>query len=160
MKYGDFEVDKKTNKSRGIAFVKFYDKKSDFKTMKDANNLLLDDRSIQIRYSNDKKRQVKGGNNNPKREFSIFFGNLSLKSKENNIRNFLSDCDEILDITIAKNENGKMKGFAHIDFDSKEAVEKVIQKNGESLVGRELKFDNSTSKGGYDQKKGGFQKKG
>jgi RNA recognition motif-containing protein len=53
-----------------------------------------------------------------------------------------------------------MKGFAHIDFNSKEVVEKAIQKNGESLCGRELRIDNPTSKGGYDQKKGGFQQKG
>ena len=170
MKYGDVEVaqiakDKKTNKSRGFGFVKFYDRKSAFKAMKDANNLELDGRSLHIRYSNDKNSQVKGGNkggnkNNPKSEFSIFVGNLSFKSKENDIRNFFSDCGEILDIRIAKNEDGKMKGFAHIDFDSKEAVEKAIQKNGESLGGRELRIDNSNSKGGFGQKKGGFQQKG
>ena len=122
-------------------------------------------RSLQIHYSNDKNSQVKGGNkrgnkNNPKSEFSIFGVNLSFKNKENDIRNLLSDFDEILDIRIAKNENGKMKGFAHIDFNSKEVVEKAIQKNGESLGGRELRIDNPTSKGGYDQKKGGFQQKG
>ena len=41
MKNGDVEVDIKINESRGIRFVKFYDKKSVFKAMKDANNLEL-----------------------------------------------------------------------------------------------------------------------
>ncbi len=82
--------------------------------------------------------------NNPKSQFSIFVGNLSFKSQENDIRNFLSDCGEILDIRIDKNEDGKMKGFAHIDFYSKEVVEKAIQKNRESLGGREFRIDNST----------------
>ncbi len=124
MKYGDVELDIKINESRGIGFVKFYDKKSVFKAMKDTNNLELGGRSLQIHYSNDKNSQVKGGNkrgnkNNPKSEFSTFVVNLSFKNKENDIRNLLSDCDEILDIRIAKNENGKMKGFAHIDFNLK-----------------------------------------
>ena len=168
MKYGDVEVaqivkDKKTNKSRGFGFVKFYDKKSAYKAMKDAENLELDNRSLQIRYSNDKSSQVKGGNkggnkNNPKSEFSIFVGNLSFKSKENDIRKFFSDCGQVLDIRIAKNEDGKMKGFAHVDFDSKEAVDKAIEKNGEMLGGRELRIDASTSKGGHGNKRGGFQR--
>ena len=36
----------------------------------------------------------------------------------------------------------------------------MLQKNGESLGGRELRIDNSNSKGGFGQKKGGFQQKG
>ena len=59
---------------------------------------------------------------------------------------------------MAKNEHVKMKGFAHVYFDSKEAVDKAIEKNGEMLGGRELRIDASTSKGGHGNKRGGFQR--
>ena len=155
MKYGDVEVaqivkDKKTQKSRGFGFVKFYEKKAAYLAMKDSENLMLDDRKLQIRYSNDKTKENKSSQNTQNTQnsnFSIFVGNLSFKSKESDIRNFFSDCGQVLDVRIAKNEEGKMKGFAHVDFDSKEAVEKAIEKNGQSLGGRELRIDASTPKG-------------
>ena len=116
--------------------------------MKDAENLNLDGRKLMIRYSNDKshlegnKDAPKSGNN----KFSIFVGNLSFKSNENSIRKFFSSCGKILDIRIAKNEEGRMKGFAHIDFEDQDGVDNAVKKNGEELDGRPLKVDVSSNK--------------
>ena len=50
-----------------------------------------------------------------------------------------------------------MKGFAHIDFASADAVSKAIEKNGVEFEGRPLKIDASTSKaGGAGGSRGGF----
>ena len=50
-----------------------------------------------------------------------------------------------------------MKGFAHIDFASADAVSKAIEKNGVEFEGRPLKIDASTSKaGGSGGARGGF----
>ena len=169
-KYGDVEVvkivtDKNTGKSRGFGFLKFYEKKSAFEAMKDADNIIVGERNLQIRYSNDKGSQMKGGNggNNsakkgPSTEFGIFVGNISYKCTENDLKKFFKDCGKVVDVRIAKKPDGKLKGFAHVDFETKEGMEKAVEKNGKELQGRALKIDQSTS--GGNKKGGNFGNKG
>ena len=49
---------------------------------------------------------------------------------------------------IAKKPDGKLKGFAHVDFETKEGMEKAVEKNGNELQGRALKIDKSSSGNG------------
>ena len=120
--------------------------------MEDAGKLTLDGRPIAISYSNERPSNT---NTQPKfkadtsyqgERFGLFVGNLSFKSNEQGIKNLFEDCGKIIDIRIAKNEQGKMRGFAHVDFDSSESVDKALKKNGFKLDGRELKLDKSESK--------------
>ena len=139
-KYGDVEVvkivtDKNTGKSRGFGFLKFYEKKS----------------------------EIKGGNGNsakkgPATEFGVFVGNISYKCTENDLKKFFKDCGKVVDVRIAKKPDGKLKGFAHVDFETKEGMEKAVEKNGKELQGRALKIDQSTS--GGNKKGGNFGNKG
>ena len=160
-KYGDVEeskivTDKQTGKSKGFGFLKFYEKKSAVAAMNDADNIVVGGRNLQIRYSNDKEGQMKGGNKNnnsakkgPTSEFGIFVGNMSYQCNENDLIKFFKDCGKVLDVRIAKKPDGKLKGFAHIDFENKEAVDKAVAKNGQELKGRALKIDRAQSgKGG------------
>jgi len=157
-KYGDVEeskivTDKQTGKSRGFGFLKFYEKKSAVAAMKDADNIVVDGRNLQIRYSNDKGSQMKGGNSNsakkgPSSEFGVFVGNISYKCTENDLKKFFKDCGKVVDVRIAKKPDGKLKGFAHVDFETKEGMEKAVEKNGNELQGRALKIDKSSSGNG------------
>ena len=163
-KYGDVEeskivTDKNTGKSRGFGFLKFYEKKSAVAAMKDADNIVVDGRNLQIRYSNDKSSQMKGGNGNsakkgPATEFGVFVGNISYKCTDNDLKKFFKDCGKVVDVRIAKKPDGKLKGFAHVDFETKEAMEKAVEKNGKELQGRPLKIDKSTSGNGKGGNKG------
>lgn len=159
MKFGDVEVariltDKSTGKSRGIAFVKFYEKKAAYAAMKSKDDLNLDSRQLQIRYSNDKSYQSSQASASDKKpsyqgdRHSIFVGNLSFKCNENSIRKHFSSCGNVVDIRLAKRDDGKLKGFAHVDFDSEEGVQKALELNGKELDGRPLKIDVSTPKQG------------
>ena len=158
--YGDVEEakicsDKQTGKSKGFGFLKFYEKNSAVAAMKDADNIVVGGRNLQIRYSNDKSGPIRGGGNNnigkkgPSSEFGIFVGNISYKCTENDLKKFFKDCGKVLDVRLAKKPDGKLKGFAHVDFENKEAVDKAVEKNGQELQGRALKVDRSTGgKGG------------
>ena len=158
MKFGDIEVvriltDKSTGKSRGIGFVKFYEKKSAYAAMQSSADLNLDSRQLQIRYSNDKSYQLSQSSGGKKPSYqgerhSIFVGNLSFKCNENSIRKYFSSCGNVVDIRLAKRDDGKLKGFAHVDFDSEESVKKALELNGKELDGRPLKIDVSTPKQG------------
>ena len=160
MKYGDVEeskivTDKQTGKSKGFGFLKFYEKKSAVAAMNDADNIVVGGRNLQIRYSNDKSGPIKGGGNmggkkgSSGSEFGIFVGNISYKCTDNDLKKFFKDCGKVVDVRIAKKPDGKLKGFAHVDFENKEAVDKAVEKNGQELQGRALKIDRSQSgKGG------------
>ena len=171
-KYGDVEetkivYDKESGRSKGVGFCRFYDAASAVKAMEDAGQMELDGRPISISYSNEKPTRsakptntFKADSNYQGQRFGLFVGNLSFKSNEQGIENFFKDCGKIIDIRIAKTPEGKMKGFAHVDFDSAESVENALKKNGFKLDGRELRLDKSESKPRNGGNKGNFNKGG
>lgn len=144
-KFGEVEtvkiiVDHQTNKPKGIGFCKFYEASSAEKAMAEKDNLTLDNRKLSIRFSNEEKpdnlKPVKSSN----KKHSIFVANLSFNSNEVGIKNFFKDCGKILDVRIAK-KNGKSRGFAHVDFDSKESMDKAMKRKNCRLDGRRLRLE-------------------
>ena len=156
-KYGEVEstkivYDKETGRPKGVGFCKFCDSSSAAKALADNDKLFLDGRPIAVSYSNDKKGSAKvrkskfqGNKNYEGEKFSIFIGNLSFKTNEDGIKNLFEDCGNIIDIRIAKRPDGNPRGFAHVDFDSKEGMENALEKTGYRLDGRELRIDKTTN---------------
>jgi len=155
--FGEVEMtkivyDKEKKRSKGVGFCKFKLSSSATKVL-NSGQLELDGRPIAIKYSNEKfevknnnDNQFKKDNNFSGEKFSIFVGNLSFKSNEDGLKNFFDDCGKIIDIRISKNENGKSRGFAHVDFENEESLENAINKSGYKLDGRELRIERSVSK--------------
>jgi len=142
-------------KSKGIGFVEFNSRAEANKALADAGKLNLDGRDIQISFSNENRPQP-GGNNRPFQQNNqsrqggssntVFVGNLSFDSTEDSIREFFSQCGNVNAVRVAKNEQGKMKGFCHVEFDSNDAVASAIKLAGTQLDGREIRVDEA--KGG------------
>lgn len=160
--------DKNSNKSKGVGFCKFYSADDAAKAMEDKDNLNLGGRNIGISYSNEKKdtqqtNTFKKDTNYNGPVYSIFVGNLSFKATEATIEKMFKSCGQVKDVRIAK-KDGKSRGFAHVDFDSEEAVEKAMKLSGTKLDGREVRVDRAQqgpkktggNKGGFN--KGGFKK--
>jgi len=169
--------------SKGIGFVEFSSNEEAKAALDDAANLNVDGRDVQVNYSGQKggdtgnrggdKSGSWGGNTgntggswggNQTRssggdgdKHTAFIGNLSFKTNEISIKKFFKDCGGIIDVRIAKDrDTGKMKGFAHVDFESADGLQQAITKNGSELEGRELKVDASASKSGGSGGRGGF----
>ena len=163
-KYGEVEstkivFDKETGRPKGVGFCKFCDSSSAAKALKDNDNLFLDGRPIAVSYSNDKKgsakvrkSQFQGNKNYEGEKYSIFIGNLSFKTNEDGIKNLFEDCGNIIDIRIARRPDGNPRGFAHVDFDSKEGMEMALEKTGYRLDGRELRIDKTTNQPSANKK--------
>ena len=163
-KYGEVEstkivYDKETGRPKGVGFCKFCDSSSAAKALADNDKLFLDGRPIAVSYSNDKKGSAKvrkskfqGNKNYEGEKFSIFIGNLSFKTNEDGIKNLFEDCGNIIDIRIAKRPDGNPRGFAHVDFDSKEGMENALEKTGYRLDGRELRIDKTTNQPSVNKK--------
>jgi len=145
-------------KSKGIGFVEFNTRAEAKKAIADNGKLNLDGRDIQISFSNENRPQP-GGNPRPFQQnnqrqggssssSTVFVGNLSFDSTEDSIREFFSQCGNVNAVRIAKNEEGKMKGFCHVEFDSNEAVVNAIKLAGSQLDGREIRVDEAKPSGG------------
>ena len=163
-KYGEVEstkivYDKETGRPKGVGFCKFCDSSSAAKALADNDKLYLDGRPLAVSYSNDKKGSAKvrkskfqGDKNYAGEKYSIFIGNLSFKTNEDGIKNLFEDCGNIIDIRIAKRPDGNPRGFAHVDFDSKEGMENALEKTGYRLDGRELRIDRTTNQPSANKK--------
>ena len=165
-------LDKMTGKSRGFGFVGFETRSAAKKAISECGE--IDGRQPTVQFSNQKPQgQSFGGGNQggfggnqggyggqpaPKRSnydgerHSIFVGNLGFKTQENNIRKFFASCGNVVDVRIAlSKEDGRPRGFCHVDFDSAEAVEAAKGKAGKNLDGREIRVDPSTPRTGGDR---------
>lgn len=53
----------------------------------------------------------------------------------------------MVDVRLAKNDDGSLKGFGHVEFANEAAAMKALEKNGEELLGRSVKLDPSRPRG-------------
>jgi len=179
-------TDRETGRPRGLGFIEFSTRGEAQAVLDDAANLNLDGRLIEASFSDQKKERPQGGfqggrggyqngggrSNFGGDKFTAFVGNLGFKSTDSSVRNFFAGCGNVVDVRIAKNEEGQSKGFAHVDFDSADAVQKAKALAGQSLDGREIRVDESTprqgggnrggrggDRGGRGRGRGGFDPK-
>jgi nucleolin len=50
-------------------------------------------------------------------------------------------------VRLAKDENGRSKGYGHIEFETEEEAKKAVLKSGETLEGRDLFIDLAKERG-------------
>lgn len=78
--------------------------------------------------------------------------NLSFKISEDEIKNVFSKYGNIVEISLPKKENGKLKGFAFLSYDNVGSSLKAIKYiNGKEVGGRVVAVDFSISKKDYIQ---------
>lgn len=166
-------TNKQTGKPSGLAFVAFENRSQAKKAI--ANVTMIGDRQVTCSFSNENRpsndgpRQERG----PREQFTgtaytVFVGNLGFKTNENSIRKFFAKAGNVVGIRIAKNEDGRAKGFCHVDFDTEEGATKAVALAGQPLDGRELRVDKSEPrKGGQGAgrgqggpRQGGFSRPG
>ena len=93
----------------------------------------------------------------------VFIGNLSYKSTKENIEIFFKSCESIKLIDIAKQEDGKSKGFCFVEFETKEGANEALKLAGQELDGRNIKVRIAESKEkrefkrSYDKPEGSFR---
>jgi len=173
--------DKMTGKARGLAFIEFSTRDEAQSAIDKAESLVIEGRNLQVSFSDQKDEnrsnnqaggfnQAQGGfnrggfNNNNNggfqkkffdgEKFTAFVGNLGFKTTEQSVGQFFGDCGNVVDVRIAKSpEDGRSKGYCHVDFDSNEALTKALAKAGQNLDGRDVRVDTSTPRqGGGDRK--------
>jgi len=143
-------------RSKGAAFIMFESESAiDRALALDGSEHM--GRRIKVNRSSEKPppRRTAGDPN------TVFVGNLSYQTTEDDLRDFFKQCGEVKDVRLAKDHmDGRPKGFAHVEFMSSEDVTSALKLSGESLNGRDVKVDYAVRKQdsgfrggrrGYDQ---------
>ena len=81
-------------------------------------------------------------------EGTFKISNLNFKVKEKELEELISkEIDKEKDlkkIFLCKDDNGKFKGYGFIEFNNKEAFDKILKLNGKVFKGRNLVIKEST----------------
>jgi nucleolin len=64
------------------------------------------------------------------------------------VEEFFGQCGKIANVRIAMGEDGRPRGFAHIEFDNEDAVQSALKLSGRDLDGRSIRVDVAGNKGG------------
>jgi len=86
--------------------------------------------------SKGEKGKGKGGDRND--ELTVFVRGLSFDLDEATIRKDFEECGEVERLSLPKNEEGKMKGIAFIQYKNAEGVTKALEFDGKDYAGRTL----------------------
>lgn len=102
---------------------------------------------MEVRFASDPKPQGRpdqrsGGGN------TIFVGGISYDSTQESMEEFFGKCGKIVNVRIAMGEDGRPRGFAHIEFDNEDAVKSALELSGRDLDGRSIRVDVAGNKGG------------
>ena len=148
----------------GKGFVQFSTHKEAVKA-KEANGQDFNGRNIEVRFSSDPRPEYaprqnfgrQGGSSEQRHtnENTIFIGGLSYQSTEDSVSDFFSQCGNITSVRLAKDQEGNLRGFAHVEFDSADAVQEALKLSQSELDGRAIRVDVAGNKGGRPS--GGFQ---
>merc|ERR1712176_1562504 len=73
------------------------------------------------------------------REKTVYIANLPGTTSEDELRLVFGQCGEIVKVSIARNANGNLKGYAFVDYTNKESCTMAINaQNKNSFKGQEI----------------------
>mmetsp|Transcript_13139 Transcript_13139/g.22209 ORF Transcript_13139/g.22209 Transcript_13139/m.22209 type:complete len:196 (-) Transcript_13139:407-994(-) len=117
--------------------------------MENLNGQPLDGREIRVEYSGPGPAGGPGGAGAGTGEANtVFVGNLGFRTEEWSIREFFSGCGDITSVRIAMGEDGRARGFAHVEFAQPSSATQAMNLNGQELDGRGVRLDLSVPRQG------------
>lgn len=121
--------------SKGKAFIEYTKHEDARRAVNEMNGATVDGAEIQVEWSGDRP-QPGGGEMN-----TLFVGNLGFRTEQWAVEEFFKPCGEIAMVRMAKDEEGRSRGFAHVEFTSAEGASEGMKYNGYELEGRALRLD-------------------
>lgn len=95
----------------------------------------------------------------------VFVGNVSYNCTEDDIRALFASCGTINGIRLAMGDDGRPKGFAHVEFETAASAHSAVGLNGSELKERKIRVDfaeqkSSGGRGRRGRGRGGFKQVG
>jgi len=83
----------------------------------------------------------------------IFVRSLELSVNQDELKEHFSTVGQVAKVNLIKDNNGKSKGFAIVEFSNDEEAEKAIKElDGTNLKGRDIKVTEDKSSGGHNRR--------
>ena len=128
-------------RSKGIGFVE-YEKHSDCKkALAESNGFTLDNRQITCEYSGQKPTQDGPTSGAAGESDTVFCGNLGFHTSEDAIYEFFGQAGSVKNVRIAMGDDGRAKGFCHVEFNSPADATAAMGLAGQMLDGRVPRLD-------------------
>lgn len=120
----------------------------------------MDNRQINVEFSGDKPALGGPTSGAPGEADTVFCGNLGFHTSEDAIWEFFGSCGTVQSVRIAMGDDGRPRGFCHVQFESPDSATKAMELQGEFLDGRGVRLDlsapNRNRGGGGRGGRGGF----
>merc|ERR1719469_1487489 len=131
--------------SKGLGFVEYTNRADAQKAMDESNGFWLDNRQISVEFSG-QKPALNGPTSGAHGEAdTVFCGNLGFHTDENTIWEFFGQAGTVASVRIAMNpEDGRPRGFCHVQFDAPAGATAAMEYQGSMLDGRAIRLDLST----------------
>lgn len=106
----------------------------------------IDGREIRCDFAGQRKPRAPRptGPTNPPSN-TLFVGNLAFDATEADIRDAFRSFGTVTGVRIAKDQDGRCKGFGYVEFDSVEAATAALQTPDITICGREVRCDFATA---------------
>lgn len=152
--------------SKGIAFVEYAKSSDAAKALEESNGIDLHGRTISVEYSGQKPGGDGAQGGRPSGQAgaatTVFCGNIGFYTEEQTIRDFFGRAGTVNQVRIAMGEDGRARGFCHIEFADPAHAEAAMKFNGQEIDGRAIRLDLSAprqgggGRGGFGGGRGGF----
>ena len=154
----------KDGQSRGIAFIEYEKHSEAAKALAGENGANHCGRDISVEFSGSKPGAEGPVSGAPGESNCIFCGNIGFYTTEETIRAFFGQKGEVTAVRIAMGEDGRARGFCHVEFATPAEATAAMSLNGQEIDGRGVRLDLSANKrsgpsggrGGFGGGRGGF----
>ena len=98
-----------------------------------------DAKRAKVETPTERKRKMKEKKEDPEvQKRTVFVNNLSFAANEDQIREHFGKHGSIVDVNIVRNNHGKSRGFAYVEFEKEEEAKKAVSENGNSFLNRKM----------------------
>ena len=131
---------------RGAGFVKFATHEQALKAL-EFNETEHMTRTLKVNFAANKPNggRPEGGIN------TVCVRNMSYESTDDAVASFFGQCGTVVSVRVARAQDGRGKGFAHVEFESVESADKAVGLSGQKLDERPLRVDYAHPKRNPDE---------
>ena len=78
---------------------------------------------------------------------TVFINNLSFSAEEESVHTLFAPYGTIMGVSVVRNNHGKPRGFAYVEFEREEDAQAALAQNGQDFLGRKLEVKLSVPEG-------------
>ncbi|AEO59048.1 hypothetical protein MYCTH_2306966 [Thermothelomyces thermophilus ATCC 42464] len=125
--------------SKGYGFVHYETDEAAAQAIKHVNGMLLNEKKVYVGYHIPKKDRQSKFEEMKANYTNVYVKNINLEVTEEEFRELFSKYGEVTSSTLARDQEGKSRGFGFVNFSTHDSAAKAVEElNGKEFRGQEL----------------------